>query len=71
MLAVEILILGLISLNVVSAQVSVTTASGPLAPRGPYRPGQLIFEDNFDDLNMEAWQHELTVSGGGNWEFQW
>lgn len=71
MFTVDILFLGLISLNLVSAQVSITTASGQFAPRGPFRPGQLIFEENFNELNFEKWQHELTVSGGGNWEFQW
>ena len=30
----------------------------------------LIFEDNFDDLNMKTWQHEITMGGGGNWEFE-
>ncbi|CAG9764551.1 unnamed protein product [Ceutorhynchus assimilis] len=34
-------------------------------------PGDLIFEDNFDTFNLEKWQHESTLSGGGNWEFQW
>lgn len=55
----------------VNSQISITTASGSLAPPGPYRPGQLIFEDNFDELDFEAWQHEQTLTGGGNWEFQW
>ncbi|XP_037087444.1 beta-1,3-glucan-binding protein-like [Pollicipes pollicipes] len=32
--------------------------------------GELIFEDNFDELNLETWQHELTLRGGGNWEFE-
>ncbi|CAH1802561.1 unnamed protein product [Owenia fusiformis] len=31
----------------------------------------LIFEDNFDSLNYENWQHEITAGGGGNWEFQY
>jgi hypothetical protein len=31
----------------------------------------LIFEDNFDKFNMSRWEHELTMSGGGNWEFEW
>lgn len=31
----------------------------------------LIFEDNFDKLNFKTWEHELTLSGGGNWEFEW
>ncbi|XP_077981940.1 beta-1,3-glucan-binding protein-like [Glandiceps talaboti] len=30
----------------------------------------LIFEDTFDKLNLDNWQHELTAGGGGNWEFQ-
>lgn len=30
----------------------------------------LIFEDNFDTLNFTTWQHELTLSGEGNWEFE-
>jgi hypothetical protein len=30
---------------------------------------KLIFEDNFDKLNMSRWEHELTLAGGGNWEF--
>lgn len=30
----------------------------------------LIFEENFDELNFDRWQHELTMGGGGNWEFQ-
>ena len=31
----------------------------------------LIFEDNFDELNLKNWEHELTLGGGGNWEFEW
>ncbi|KAI9256012.1 concanavalin A-like lectin/glucanase domain-containing protein [Sporodiniella umbellata] len=31
----------------------------------------LIFEDHFDHLNFKNWQHEITLSGGGNWEFQY
>ena len=25
----------------------------------------LIFEDNFDTLNLDVWEHEITASGGG------
>jgi hypothetical protein len=32
---------------------------------------KLIFEDNFDKFNMSRWEHELTLAGGGNWEFEW
>jgi hypothetical protein len=31
----------------------------------------LIFEDNFDSFNLNCWEHELTMGGGGNWEFQY
>jgi len=27
-------------------------------------------QDNIDRLDLETWQHEITMSGGGNWEFQ-
>lgn len=25
----------------------------------PYEPGQLIFEDNFDELDLQKWEHEV------------
>ena len=31
----------------------------------------LALEDNFDDFNLSLWKHELTLGGGGNWEFQY
>jgi beta-glucanase (GH16 family) len=31
----------------------------------------LIFEDNFDFFDFKKWEHENTLGGGGNWEFQW
>lgn len=31
----------------------------------------LVFEDNFDDFDVSRWKHEITMSAGGNWEFQW
>lgn len=31
----------------------------------PAAPGALIFEDNFDKLDLLKWQHEKTMSGGG------
>ncbi|KAJ8945917.1 hypothetical protein NQ314_009011 [Rhamnusium bicolor] len=44
--------------------------SGNQAPSGQICPGDLIFEDTFDELNLKKWQHELTLGGGGNWEFE-
>lgn len=31
----------------------------------------LIFSDDFNKLDFKTWEHELTMSGGGNWEFEW
>jgi hypothetical protein len=47
---------------------------GPSHPRlgdsGHRRSERLLFEDNFDELDTSVWEHELTLGGGGNWEFQ-
>jgi len=45
--------------------LSVTTVNKVHA-----KAGELIFEDTFDELDFSVWQHERTLSGGGNWEFQ-
>lgn len=33
----------------------------------------LTFADEFDgpEINRNFWKHEVTMSGGGKWEFQW
>ena len=31
----------------------------------------LALDDTFDDFNLSLWKHEITLGGGGNWEFQW
>ena len=31
----------------------------------------LIWEDQFDTMDFSKWQHEITMGGGGNWEFEW
>lgn len=71
MFRVVCLVSFIIFVSYAKAQVAITTASGFRAPKGPYRPGQLIFEEHFDELDFETWQHEKTLTGGGNWEFQW
>lgn len=49
-----------------SANISIS-----VGPNGQtYAPGDVIFEDSFDRLDLDTWQHEITMSGGGNWEFQ-
>lgn len=30
----------------------------------------LIWEDQFDFLDFSKWKHEITMGGGGNWEFE-
>ncbi|CAD7089074.1 unnamed protein product [Hermetia illucens] len=51
---------------------SLTTASGSAIRRNDgFCSGELIFEDNFDKLNFKYWEHESTLSGEGNSEFQW
>lgn len=30
----------------------------------------LIFSDEFDKFNLKTWKHDITLSGGGNWEFE-
>jgi beta-glucanase (GH16 family) len=34
---------------------------------GQYR---LLHEDNFEQFDVSFWEHEITLGGGGNWEFQ-
>ncbi|XP_029728560.2 beta-1,3-glucan-binding protein-like [Aedes albopictus] len=50
---------------------SLTTASGTKATTGPFCPGDLIFEDTFDSFELDTWQHENTLAGNTNWDFQW
>jgi hypothetical protein len=47
------------------ATPSPTTASGTHAPTGQICSGDLIFEDEFDELDMQKWNHESTLGGGG------
>lgn len=45
--------------------VTITTASGTHAPaRGSFQSGDLIFEEVFEQLDFERWQHENTLAGG-------
>jgi len=30
----------------------------------------LVWSDEFNTLNFSKWKHELTMGGGGNWEFE-
>ncbi|CAH1801999.1 unnamed protein product [Owenia fusiformis] len=48
-----------------------TTVAPTSSPGGCSTYPCLIFEDNFDSLNYDNWQHDITAGGGGNWEFQY
>ena len=41
---------------------SITTTTGTRALIGPFCPGQLIFEENFDTFDLDLWQHEVQFS---------
>ncbi|ORX67351.1 gram negative bacteria binding protein 2 [Basidiobolus meristosporus CBS 931.73] len=32
---------------------------------------QLVFQDDFDTFDVSVWRHDITLSGGGNWEFEY
>jgi len=59
----------LLSTNSIRGELSITT-SVQHGVRKTHEVGELIFEDNFDTLDFDKWEHEITMSGGGNWEFQ-
>jgi len=71
-MGLSILAVGLVVLLAVAgaarAEQNVSVSTSSLG--GTYAPGDIMFEDNFDTLNLATWQHEITMSGGGNWEFQ-
>ncbi len=31
---------------------------------------KLIFTDDFNTLDLKKWKYDITLAGGGNWEFQ-
>jgi beta-glucanase (GH16 family) len=49
---------------------SVTTVIGTKKP-SQICSGELIFEDNFDELDKSTWKFENNMGGGGNKEHQW
>ncbi|XP_064620833.1 beta-1,3-glucan-binding protein-like [Lineus longissimus] len=53
-----------------SSSVSSSGASDIIARNCTTYPC-LIFADEFDTLNLDIWEHEITMGGGGNWEFQY
>lgn len=56
-------------LALVSLRVSAADVNRP-KPKD-YSNEKVVFEDNFDEFDLETWEHEITAGGGGNWEFQY
>ncbi|XP_063703114.1 beta-1,3-glucan-binding protein-like [Culicoides brevitarsis] len=56
--------------RIICCSDSITTASGPFAP-ARICSGELIFEENFDKFDLDLWNHEVSLYGGYNGEFQW
>ncbi len=46
-------------------RTSTTTLSSPSSDP------KLVWSDEFDTLDFSKWKHEITLSGGGNWEFEY
>lgn len=53
-----------IQLNADECNPSITTASGFKAPK-TICSGQLIFDENFNELDKKIWTPEVTLSGNG------
>ena len=51
--------------NAACSVPSLTTTSGSKAKVGPFCPGDLILEENFNTLDQSLWVHEVTMNGGG------
>lgn len=53
-----------------ACEPSMTTVSGSHKPE-KICSRKLIFQDHFEEFDNSVWQHEKTLAGGGNGEFQW
>lgn len=52
---------------IVAALVLMVLAASPGDCKGAET---LRFADDFKDFDLKKWKHEITMGGGGNWEFQ-
>lgn len=58
-----------------AAPAQQAPAPAPHTQSNSTTPGQgpfttLVWSDEFDFFNFSNWQHEISMSGGGNWEFE-
>jgi len=51
--------------------VSVAAFLLPISYSKNIEFSKTIFQDDFSTLDLSKWKHEKTLSGGGNWEFQY
>jgi hypothetical protein len=51
------------NLSAKECQYTPSTASGWRSPQ-TFCAGDLIFEENFDELDTDVWHHRVTLSGG-------
>mmetsp|Transcript_24109 Transcript_24109/g.33807 ORF Transcript_24109/g.33807 Transcript_24109/m.33807 type:complete len:359 (+) Transcript_24109:136-1212(+) len=57
-------------LLVLSAILLATDASKSKKPfSGDF--SNLIFSDDFEEFDLSIWKHQITMGGGGNWEFEY
>ena len=53
-------------LVILCSSVSITV----LAQKSNSNNMELVLDEGFDTFDFSLWKHEITLSGGGNWEFQ-
>eukprot|EP00002_Diphylleia_rotans_P006527 TRINITY_DN15897_c0_g1_i1.p1 TRINITY_DN15897_c0_g1~~TRINITY_DN15897_c0_g1_i1.p1 ORF type:complete len:368 (-),score=59.01 TRINITY_DN15897_c0_g1_i1:132-1235(-) len=54
----------------VVCSTAVVCGAVPLQESAGRQAETLIFDDSFDSFDLKTWKHEITLGGGGNWEFQ-
>jgi hypothetical protein len=61
-------------LLIVSCSLNVSGHKG----KGPVKTANsdfdfesIVFQDDFQEFDLSIWQHEITASGEGNWEFEY
>ncbi|KAI8800412.1 concanavalin A-like lectin/glucanase domain-containing protein [Cladochytrium replicatum] len=56
------------------AATATATSTASTGSKPACDPGKtnfcLAFQDDFDFLDTSKWRHDITLGGGGNWEFQ-
>jgi len=61
-------------LRVIAVCISLAAVEAAMGPTSfalrDYPNEHVVFSDDFNELNHRVWKHELSMGGGGNWEFQ-